>query len=84
MVTGGLLDYRPALHGQVGWGPSPGQRQLIDFTPVFSPQAQLHKRPDSPNETPGWAPQPKTPKSPFQPGVLGSRVLPSSMEKDER
>ncbi|XP_061241161.1 uncharacterized protein KIAA1671 homolog isoform X3 [Bos javanicus] len=47
-------------------------------------KAQLHKRPDSPNETPGWAPQPKTPKSPFQPGVLGSRVLPSSMEKDER
>ncbi|XP_024833565.1 uncharacterized protein KIAA1671 homolog isoform X2 [Bos taurus] len=47
-------------------------------------KAQLYKRPDSPNETPGWAPQPKTPKSPFQPGVLGSRVLPSSMEKDER
>ncbi|XP_068845581.1 uncharacterized protein KIAA1671 homolog isoform X2 [Capricornis sumatraensis] len=49
-------------------------------------KAQLHKRPeaDSPSETSGWAPQPKTPKSPFQPGVLGSRVLPSSMEKDER
>ncbi|XP_055261494.1 uncharacterized protein KIAA1671 homolog isoform X2 [Moschus berezovskii] len=49
-------------------------------------KAQLHKRPeaDSPNETSGWAPQPKTPKSPFQPGVLGSRVLPSSVEKDER
>ncbi|XP_065760997.1 uncharacterized protein KIAA1671 homolog isoform X2 [Muntiacus reevesi] len=49
-------------------------------------KAQLHKRPeaDSPSEAPGWAPQPKTPKSPFQPGVLGSRVLPSSMEKDER
>ncbi|XP_077732219.1 uncharacterized protein KIAA1671 homolog isoform X1 [Canis aureus] len=46
-------------------------------------KAQLHKRPevDSPSDTPGWAPQPKTPKSPFQ---LGSRVLPSSMEKDER
>ncbi|XP_019519501.1 PREDICTED: uncharacterized protein KIAA1671 homolog [Hipposideros armiger] len=46
-------------------------------------KAQLHKRPeaDSPSETPGWAPQPKTPKSPFQ---LGSRVLPSSVEKDER
>ncbi|XP_028340386.2 uncharacterized protein KIAA1671 [Physeter macrocephalus] len=49
-------------------------------------KAQLHKRPemDSPSDTPSWAPQPKTPKSPFQPGVLGSRVLPSSMEKDER
>lgn len=49
-------------------------------------KAQLHKRPeaDSPSETSGWAPQPKTPKSPFQPGALGSRVLPSSMEKDER
>ncbi|XP_074177622.1 uncharacterized protein KIAA1671 homolog isoform X4 [Rhinolophus sinicus] len=46
-------------------------------------KAQLHKRPeaDSPSETPGWAPQPKSPKSPFQ---LGSRVLPSSVEKDER
>jgi len=46
-------------------------------------KAQLHKRPeaDSPSEAPGWAPQPKTPKSPFQ---LGSRVLPSSMEKDDR
>ncbi|XP_011372958.1 uncharacterized protein KIAA1671 homolog [Pteropus vampyrus] len=46
-------------------------------------KAQLQKRPeaDSPGETPSWAPQPKTPKSPFQ---LGSRVLPSSMEKDER
>ncbi|XP_032327604.1 LOW QUALITY PROTEIN: uncharacterized protein KIAA1671 homolog [Camelus ferus] len=49
-------------------------------------KAQLHKRPeaDSPSETPGWAPQPKTPKSPFQPGGLGSRVLPSSVDKDER
>ncbi|XP_067556521.1 uncharacterized protein KIAA1671 homolog isoform X1 [Pseudorca crassidens] len=49
-------------------------------------KAQLHKRPemDSPSDTPSWAPQPKTPKSPFQPGVLGSRVLPSSVEKDER
>uniref|UniRef100_A0A8D0YD99 Tankyrase 1-binding protein C-terminal domain-containing protein n=1 Tax=Sus scrofa TaxID=9823 RepID=A0A8D0YD99_PIG len=49
-------------------------------------KAQLHKRPeaDGPGETPGWAPQPKTSKSPFQPGVLGSRVLPSSVEKDER
>ncbi|XP_036077432.1 uncharacterized protein KIAA1671 homolog isoform X2 [Rousettus aegyptiacus] len=46
-------------------------------------KAQLHKRPeaDSPSETPSWTPQPKTPKSPFQ---LGSRVLPSSMEKEER
>ncbi|XP_059751192.1 uncharacterized protein KIAA1671 homolog isoform X1 [Balaenoptera ricei] len=49
-------------------------------------KAQLHKRPemDSPSDTPSWAPQPKTPKSPFQPAVLGSRVLPSSVEKDER
>ncbi|KAM8818495.1 uncharacterized protein KIAA1671 homolog isoform 1-T7 [Rhynchonycteris naso] len=46
-------------------------------------KAQLHKRPeaDSPSETPSWAPQPKTPKSPFQ---LGSRVLPTGVEKDER
>lgn len=53
---------------------------------LFSLQTQLHKRPeaDSPGETPGRAPQPRTPKSPFQPGVLGSRVLPSSAEKDER
>ncbi|XP_058137544.1 uncharacterized protein KIAA1671 homolog [Dasypus novemcinctus] len=49
-------------------------------------KAQLHKRQevDSPGETPSWNPQPKTPKSPFQPGVLGSRVLPSSLERDER
>ncbi|XP_077016800.1 uncharacterized protein KIAA1671 homolog isoform X4 [Tamandua tetradactyla] len=49
-------------------------------------KAQLHKRheADSPGETPSWNSQPKSPKSPFQPGVLGSRVLPSSMEKDER
>lgn len=49
-------------------------------------KAQLHKRPevDSPGESLSWTPQPKTSKSPFQPGVLGSRVLPSSTEKDER
>nr|XP_034493200.1 uncharacterized protein KIAA1671 homolog [Marmota flaviventris] len=49
-------------------------------------KAQLPRRPevDSSGETPGWSPQPKAPKSPFQPGVLGSRVLPSSMDKDER
>ncbi|XP_007946174.1 uncharacterized protein KIAA1671 homolog, partial [Orycteropus afer afer] len=49
-------------------------------------KAQLHKwqEVDSPGETPTRAPQPKTPKSPFQPGALGSRVLPSSVEKDER
>uniref|UniRef100_A0A8C6EIL2 KIAA1671 n=1 Tax=Microcebus murinus TaxID=30608 RepID=A0A8C6EIL2_MICMU len=48
--------------------------------------AQLHKRPevDSPGEAPGRAPQPKAPKSPFQPGVLGSRVLPPGLEKDKR
>ena len=70
----------------VEWAPPPGHRQFTDSTTVFSPQAQLHKRPeaDGPGETPGWAPQPKTSKSPFQPGVLGSRVLPSSVEKDER
>ncbi|XP_044937418.1 uncharacterized protein KIAA1671 homolog isoform X4 [Mustela nigripes] len=46
-------------------------------------KAQLHKRPeaDSPSEAPGWAPHPKTPKAPF---TLGSRVLPSSVEKDDR
>ncbi|XP_012975222.1 uncharacterized protein KIAA1671 homolog isoform X1 [Mesocricetus auratus] len=72
----------------------------VERTPVSHPQrmpvfpgmdpamlkAQLHKRPevDSPGESFSWAPQPKTPKSPFQPGVLGSRVLPSSIDKDER
>ncbi|XP_058387647.1 uncharacterized protein KIAA1671 homolog isoform X4 [Diceros bicornis minor] len=63
--------------------------QRIPVFPGMDPavlKAQLHKRPeaDGPGETPGWAPQPKTPKSPFQPGVLGSRVLPTSVEKDER
>ncbi|XP_058512944.1 uncharacterized protein KIAA1671 homolog isoform X2 [Ochotona princeps] len=50
-------------------------------------KAQLQKRPevsDGPGETSSWAPQPKTPKSPFQPGVLGSRVLPPSMEQEDR
>ncbi|OBS71380.1 hypothetical protein A6R68_00077 [Neotoma lepida] len=72
----------------------------VERTPVSHPQrmpvfpgmdpavlkAQLHKRPevDSPGESLSWAPQPKTPKSPFQPGVLGSRVLPSSTDRDER
>uniref|UniRef100_G1MHU4 Tankyrase 1-binding protein C-terminal domain-containing protein n=1 Tax=Ailuropoda melanoleuca TaxID=9646 RepID=G1MHU4_AILME len=57
--------------------------EVVTDLALSSPQAQLHKRPeaDSPSEAPGWAPQPKTPKSPFQ---LGSRVLPSSMEKDDR
>ncbi|KAM4827381.1 uncharacterized protein KIAA1671 homolog [Thomomys bottae] len=47
-------------------------------------KARLHKRPemDSPGEMPNWTP--KTPKSPFQPRVLGGRVLPSSVDKDER
>ncbi|KAL2767624.1 uncharacterized protein WCI35_025807 [Daubentonia madagascariensis] len=61
-------------------------------TPVFPGvdpavlKAQLHKRPevDSPGEASSWSPQPKAPKSPFQPGVLGSRVLPSSVDKDKR
>ena len=57
--------------------------EVVTDLALSSPQAQLHKRPeaDSPSEAPGWAPQPKTPKSPFQ---LGRRVLPSSMEKDDR
>ncbi|XP_004690720.1 PREDICTED: uncharacterized protein KIAA1671 homolog [Condylura cristata] len=69
---------------------TPGSHpQRMPMFPGLDPavlKAQLHKRPevDSPGETPGWAPQPRSPKSPFQPGVLGSRVLPSSMEKDER
>ncbi|XP_039081294.1 uncharacterized protein KIAA1671 homolog isoform X2 [Hyaena hyaena] len=63
-----------------------GPPQRMPVFPGMDPavlKAQLHKRPeaDSPGETPGWSPQPKTPKSPFQ---LGSRVLPSSMEKDDR
>ncbi|XP_028621208.1 uncharacterized protein KIAA1671 homolog isoform X1 [Grammomys surdaster] len=72
----------------------------VERTPVSHPQrmpvfpgmdpavlkAQLPKRPevDSPGESLSWTPQPKSPKSPFQPGVLGSRVLPSSTEKEER
>jgi hypothetical protein len=66
-------------------GSFPGQKD-ITISAVFSPQAQLHKRPevDSPGETPSWTPQSKSPKSPFQPGVLGSRALPSGLEKDER
>ncbi|XP_006869354.1 PREDICTED: uncharacterized protein KIAA1671 homolog [Chrysochloris asiatica] len=47
-------------------------------------KAQLHKRQevDSPGENLPRTPQPKTPKSPFQPGMLGSRVLPPSVDKD--
>ncbi|XP_064128601.1 uncharacterized protein KIAA1671 homolog isoform X3 [Loxodonta africana] len=72
----------------------------VERTPISHPQrmpafpgmdpavlkAQLHRRQevDSPGETPTRALQSKTPKFPFQPGVLGSRVLPSSVEKDER
>ncbi|XP_016064192.1 PREDICTED: uncharacterized protein KIAA1671 homolog [Miniopterus natalensis] len=63
-----------------------GHPQRMPVFPGVDPavlKAQLHKRPevDSPSETAGWTPQPKTPKSPFQ---LGSRVLPTSIEKDER
>ncbi|XP_049977015.1 uncharacterized protein KIAA1671 homolog isoform X1 [Alexandromys fortis] len=63
--------------------------QRMPMFPRMDPavlKAQLHKRPevDSPGESLSWAPQPKTSRSPFQPGVLGSRVLPSSTEKDER
>ncbi|XP_023567599.1 uncharacterized protein KIAA1671 homolog isoform X1 [Octodon degus] len=62
-----------------------GQPQRVPVFPGMDPavlKAQLHKRPevDSPGETPSRGPQPKTPKSVFQPGALGSRVLPSSME----
>ncbi|XP_012499619.1 PREDICTED: uncharacterized protein KIAA1671-like [Propithecus coquereli] len=75
--------------------PSRAERTPVSHpqrTPVFPGvdpavlKAQLHKRPevDSPGEAPSWAPQPKAPRSPFQPGVLGSRVLPSSVEKDKR
>lgn len=67
----------------VPWDGTLSQTIVVTDPALFSPQAQLNKRPevDSPSETPGWAPQPKTPKSPFQ---LGSRVLPSGVEKDER
>ncbi|XP_029777962.1 uncharacterized protein KIAA1671 homolog [Suricata suricatta] len=63
-----------------------GHAQRMPVFPGMDPamlKVQLHKRPeaDSPSETPGRTPQPKTPKSPFQ---LGSRVLPSSLEKDDR
>ncbi|XP_076416401.1 uncharacterized protein KIAA1671 homolog isoform X2 [Peromyscus maniculatus bairdii] len=66
-----------------------GHPQRMPVFPGMDPavlKAQLHKRPevDSPGESLSWAPQPKTPKSPFQPGVLGSRVLPSSTDRDER
>ncbi|XP_045147249.1 uncharacterized protein KIAA1671 homolog isoform X1 [Echinops telfairi] len=49
-------------------------------------KAQLHKRQevDSTGKSLPCTPQLKMPKSPFQPGVLGSRVLPSSADKDER
>ncbi|XP_029332753.1 uncharacterized protein KIAA1671 homolog isoform X2 [Mus caroli] len=72
----------------------------VERTPVSHPQrmpvfpgmdpavlkAQLPKRSevDSPGDSLSWTPQPKSPKSPFHPGVLGSRVLPSSTEKEER
>ncbi|XP_055970460.1 uncharacterized protein KIAA1671 homolog isoform X2 [Sorex fumeus] len=66
-----------------------GHAQRTPAFPGVDPavlKAQLQKRPeaDSPGDPSSWTPQPKTPKSPFQPGVLGSRVLPPSMEKDER
>ncbi|XP_055002798.1 uncharacterized protein KIAA1671 homolog isoform X2 [Sorex araneus] len=66
-----------------------GHAQRTPAFPGVDPavlKAQLHKRPeaDSPGDPSSWNPQPKTPKSPFQPGVLGSRVLPPSLEKDER
>lgn len=66
-----------------------GHPQRMPVFPGMDPavlKAQLPKRSevDSPGESLSWTPQPKTPKSPFQPGVLGSRVLPSSAEREER
>lgn len=66
-----------------------GHPQRMPVFPGMDPavlKAQLPKRPevDSPGESLSWTPQPKSPKSPFQPGVLGSRVLPSSAEREER
>ncbi|XP_048198710.1 uncharacterized protein KIAA1671 homolog [Perognathus longimembris pacificus] len=65
----------------------PGHLHRTPAFPGMGPaalKARLPKRPevDSPSETPCWTP--RTSKSPFQPGVLGSRVLPSSMDKDDR
>ncbi|XP_029389466.1 uncharacterized protein KIAA1671 homolog isoform X1 [Mus pahari] len=49
-------------------------------------KAQLPKRTEvgSPGDSLSWTPQPKSPKSPFHPGVLRSRVLPSTTEKEKR
>ncbi|XP_027719103.1 uncharacterized protein KIAA1671 homolog [Vombatus ursinus] len=65
------------------------QPQRLPVFPGVDPsvlKAQLRKRneSDSPGEVQASAQLSKSPKSPFQPGVLGSRVLPSSVEKEER
>ncbi|XP_068937884.1 uncharacterized protein KIAA1671 homolog isoform X1 [Petaurus breviceps papuanus] len=65
------------------------QPQRLPVFPGVDPsvlKAQLRKRneSDSSGEVQASAQLSRSPKSPFQPGVLGSRVLPSSMEKEER
>lgn len=65
------------------------QPQRLPIFPGVDPsvlKAQLRKRNevDSPGDGQASAQLSKSPKSPFQPGVLGSRVLPTSMEKEER
>ncbi|XP_072456215.1 uncharacterized protein KIAA1671 homolog isoform X4 [Notamacropus eugenii] len=65
------------------------QAQRLPIFPGVDPsvlKAQLRKRneSESPGEVQASAQVSKSPKSPFQPGVLGSRVLPSSAEKEER
>ncbi|XP_036614418.1 uncharacterized protein KIAA1671 homolog isoform X3 [Trichosurus vulpecula] len=61
------------------------QPQRLPIFPGVDPsvlKAQLRKRNES--DSPGEGQLSKSPKSPFQPGGLGSRVLPSSVEKEER
>ncbi|KAM9100854.1 uncharacterized protein KIAA1671 homolog isoform 1-T1 [Sarcophilus harrisii] len=65
------------------------QPQRLPVFPGVDPsvlKAQLRKRNelDSPGEVQAPAQLAKSPKSPFQPGVLGSRVLPSSVEREDR
>ncbi|XP_074062253.1 uncharacterized protein KIAA1671 homolog isoform X4 [Macrotis lagotis] len=66
-----------------------GQPQRLPIFPGVDPsvlKAQLRKRNELDGSSEGQASGQlsKSPKSPFQPGVLGSRVLPSSVEKDDR
>ncbi|XP_043819692.1 uncharacterized protein KIAA1671 homolog isoform X1 [Dromiciops gliroides] len=65
------------------------QPQRLPIFPGVDPsvlKAQLRKRNelDSPGEAQTSAQLSRSPKSPFQPGALGSRVLPSGMEKEEK